>query len=69
MKLQKKKDKNIIHTGRKFLTIHMKCYSGKLGSEKTNTLLKLINHQQDIDEIFLKDIHESKHNMSHNIIS
>lgn len=41
MKLQKKKEKNIIHTGHKFLTIHMKCYSGKLWIRKKEYITQI----------------------------
>ena len=38
---------------------------GGSGSEKTNALLSLINHEQDIDKIYLypKDPFETKHQL------
>ena len=39
---------------------------GDVGSEKTNAWLNLINHQPDIDKIYLyaKDQYEAKHQFS-----
>ena len=45
MKLQEKINKDTIHSGCEFQTIHE--------SGKTNALLSLINHQPNIDNLFV----------------
>ena len=44
--------------------------AGVSGSEKTNALLNLINHEPDIDKIYLyaKDPYEAKYQILKNII-
>ena len=49
MKQQEKIYKNIIYTGQPYTILIVEVS----GSGKTNALLKLINHQQHIDKIFL----------------
>ena len=55
--------KNIIEIGQKFMTFHYRILIvGGSGSGKTNALLTLINHEPDIDEIYLyaKDLNKGK---------
>ena len=57
--------RSTVHTGNKFLTIHGEYYRivDRSEPEKSNELLNLINHQQEIDKIFLyaKDLYELKY--------
>ena len=61
--LQKKTYKNITQIGHKFLIIYRVLITGGSGSRKKNTLSNLINHQPDIDKVYLyaKDPYEAKY--------
>ena len=63
--LQKKIKKNIIQTGQKVLTIYRILIIGGSGSQKTNALLNLINHEPDIDKTYLytKGPYEAKYQL------
>ena len=60
MILQTKTEKNIIQIGYKFLIIHI---IGSAISGQTNSLFNLINHQPEIEKIYLyaKDPYEAKY--------